>query len=118
MNKKGIKTKISVILILSFLIGTIAQVGQSGFTASSSNDVSKRLILKPMKEHSDDLRKLYSVMAEPIPIQLPDVSEDYTQLTIIDTPAEFSWNDNRGIDLTTPARRRILFLKEGSLFCS
>jgi len=77
-----------------------------GFTQSSEDNVSQSIFLEENHEILANLENLYSVMNDPIIIQLPEKSEEYSTITLIDTPAEFSWKSYDGVDLTTPAKNQ------------
>lgn len=77
-----------------------------GLTQSPKENPSQNIFLQSNQENPTNLEKLYSVMNDPITIQLPDESEEYSTITLMDTPAEFSWKNYDGIDLTTPAKNQ------------
>ena len=93
--------KISSIVVLIFIIGS-----GYGLTESTQTPVSQSCIPESMEIHTRSLEELYPVMTDLIPIQLPEESEEYSVITLLDTPAEFSWTNYDGKDLTTPAKNQ------------
>ena len=93
--------KIAMFIIIGlFLFNAI------GVSLSSADQYDLSLIDHLSKEQIQHLRNLYHVMDQPILIQQSDSFEDCSQLSIINTPAEFSWKEYEGLDLCTPARNQ------------
>jgi hypothetical protein len=48
----------------------------------------------------------YPVMSNPLYINCSNSDTDFSHLTVLDTPNEFSWSNNDGKDYTTPAKNQ------------
>ncbi len=92
--------------IISLLVMMAVICSGYGLAESSNVNVSQNSISESIQENTTSLEKLYPVMSKPINIKNPDWSEDYSEITIIDTPAEFSWRNYDGADLTTSAKNQ------------
>jgi hypothetical protein len=86
-------SKLVRILIVGLLMATVFPVGSDSIQNTD-------------EQANGDLEHLYYVMNDPIPIQLPEESKEYSTITLIDNPAEFSWKNYDGVDLTTPAKNQ------------
>lgn len=93
--------KISSIVVLIFIIGS-----GFGLTESTQTPISQICIQESMEVYTRSLEELYPVMTDFIPIQLTEEYEKYSAITPLDTPAEFSWTNYDGKDLTTPAKNQ------------
>lgn len=92
--------------IISLLIMIVIICSGYGLAESSNVNVSQKFVSESIQEITTSLEKLYPVMDDPITIKIPKGSEDYSKITIIDTPAEFSWKNYDDTDLTTPAKNQ------------
>ena len=92
--------------IISLLVMIAIIYGGYGLAESSNVNVSQNFVSESIQGIITSLEKLYPVMNDPITIKIPEGSEDYSKITIIDTPAEFSWKDYDDADLTTPAKNQ------------
>jgi len=77
-----------------------------GLAESSNVNVSQNFVSESIQETTSSLEELYPVMSDPITIKIPESPEDYSKITIIDTPSEFSWKNYDDTDLTTPAKNQ------------
>jgi len=92
--------------IISLLAMIIIICSGYGLTESSNVNVSQNFVSESIQEITTSLEELYPVMNNPITIKIPEGTEDYSKITIIDTPAEFSWKNYDDTDLTTSAKNQ------------
>ena len=93
--------KISSIVVLIIIIGC-----GCGLTESAQTPVSQSCIKGSMEKPTKSLEELYPAMTDPITKQLRGESEEYPAITLLNTPAEFSWTNYDCKDLTTPAKNQ------------
>lgn len=93
--------KIAAVLLLIVLSSTIFVFAEPTREEYTKNQLVDRII-----DHEKILEEKYPVMGNPIHLQIPDESTDYSQIKIIDTPAEFNWKNYQNKDLTTPAKNQ------------
>ena len=56
--------------------------------------------------YTNSNENLFPIMSDPIYVDLSKKDQDFSKLTVLDTPDEFSWKNNEGFDWTSPAKNQ------------
>jgi len=90
--------------IVSLYIVAILLIG--GFSIKVFSDDSDCDCQNNIFDNSNEKQDLFPIMSDPIYVDLSKEDCDYSRLTVIDTPDEFSWKNYDGFDWTSPAKNQ------------
>lgn len=90
--------KYLIIFITIISLMNIIPVAESSFSGVTNNTITDHY-----EKNQVLLEELYPAMDQPITIQNPSSISD---ITLTETPSEFSWRNYQGKDLTTPAKNQ------------